>query len=355
MNSTATANPEDDALLKATPATSDPEVDRPRSRAFRTLFFAAVLIGGGIWGARYGHHLLTHVETDDAYVTGHVHEVSSRIVGTVTEVLVEENQEVKAGDILVRLDPKDAQTKLGQYEALYALAEAKVAQAAAELADSQAKLAQSKAQAQKAQSDFVRAQDLSKTKVVSKQEYDAAQMSTDSAQAGVESSKASANASEAALVAARAQLKVAQTYVDDARLQLSYCNIAAPVSGRAGKRNVEIGQRIQAAQPLFAVVQPEVWVEANFKETQLAKMRLGQQAEITVDALPGHVFRGKIESISPASGAQFALLPPDNATGNFTKVVQRVPVKIVWEAESIRGFEDRLRPGLSTVVSIAVE
>ena len=126
------------------------------------------------------------------------------------------------------------------------------------------------------------------------------------------------------------------------------------MSGRTSKRNAELGTYVQPGQTLIAIVEPEVWIEANFKETQLAKMQLGQPADITIDALPGHTFQGTVESFSPASGAQFAMLPPDNATGNFTKVVQRVPVRVRLEPESIRGYEDRLRAGLSAVVAVRV-
>jgi membrane fusion protein (multidrug efflux system) len=122
-----------------------------------------------------------------------------------------------------------------------------------------------------------------------------------------------------------------------------------------GNKNVEVGNRVQVGQALVAVVDNDCWISANFKETQLKKMYAGQPVEITVDAIGGHVFRGRVDSISPASGAQFALLPPDNATGNFTKVVQRVPVKIVFDADSVRGYEERLRPGLSAVVSVRVD
>ena len=130
--------------------------------------------------------------------------------------------------------------------------------------------------------------------------------------------------------------------------------IVAPADGRIGNKNIEIGNRIEVGQTLMAVVEPEVWIEANFKETQLARMRAGQEAEVRIDAIPGQVFPAKIDSLAPASGAQFALLPADNATGNFTKVVQRVPVRVVFATGALRGFEDRIRPGLSVAVDVRV-
>lgn len=242
--------------------------------------------------------LLTHEETDDAYVAGHIHYVSSRIAGVVAEVEVDDNQEVKEGQILVKLDPRD-------YEAI--------------LADSQAAFTKAKA-------DFARFDALIKTNAVSQGEWDQAKAALDSAEA-------------------RMGLAV---------LQLQYCTITAPAAGRVGRKNVEEGNRVQAGQSLLAVVEPDLWVVANFKETQLAKMRAGQKVRMTVDAIPGHVFTGRVDSFSPASGNQFALLPADNSTGNFTKIVQRVPVKVVFDPASVKGYEERIRAGLSVIVKVRI-
>ena len=137
--------------------------------------------------------------------------------------------------------------------------------------------------------------------------------------------------------------------------QLSYTTIGAPVAGRLGKRGVEVGQRVSPGQALLGLVGEDSWIIANFKEGQLSKMRTGQPVTLTVDAIKGHKFIGRVDSLSAGTGAKFALLPPDNATGNFTKIVQRVPVKIVLNAESMRGYEDRLRPGLSADVEVSVK
>jgi membrane fusion protein (multidrug efflux system) len=235
------------------------------------------------------------------------------------------------------------------------LAEAKIKQAESDLTETQAKVEQARAQLEKAQLDFARVQELSQTKVASKQEFDSAKATLDSAKAGLDSARATAASSEAALNAARLQEKAGRVYLEDQELQRSYNTVTAPVTGRVGRRNAEIGNRVQAGQPLFAIMQPGVWIVANFKETQLAKMRAGQPVEIAIDAIPGKHFTGKVESFSPASGASFALLPPDNATGNFTKVVQRVPVRIQFDAESVKGYEERLRVGLSAVVAVRVD
>jgi membrane fusion protein (multidrug efflux system) len=145
---------------------------------------------------------------------------------------------------------------------------------------------------------------------------------------------------------------VARANLEDAKLQLSYTEIVAPVSGQIGKKNLEVGNRVQPGQGLLALVQPDVWVTANFKETQLARLKAGQNVRVTIDSIPGRTFAGRVDSLSPASGAQFALLPPDNATGNFTKIVQRIPVKIVLEQKSVSGCENQIAAGMSAVVKV---
>ena len=166
--------------------------------------------------------------------------------------------------------------------------------------------------------------------------------------------RGSLNATKAAVAAAEAQVKAASAQLKEVELQLSYTEIMSPAAGRVGRKNVEVGHRVQPGQALLAVVQPAVWVTANFKETQLGELRPGQHVELRVDTFPKTVFTGRVESIAPASGAQFALLPPDNATGNFTKIVQRVPVKIVFDEDSVRGFSGSLIPGMSVCVKVNV-
>ena len=170
----------------------------------------------------------------------------------------------------------------------------------------------------------------------------------------VASAQAQDRVAHAQLQAAQAAVAAAQAAVRDAERELSYADIAAPAAGRIGGKNVEVGNRVQAGQTLMVVVEPEVWVVANFKETQLARMQAGQPVEVEIDAIPDRALQGTVESVAPASGAQFALLPPDNATGNFTKVVQRVPVKIRLDPADLQGLGDRVRPGLSAVVNVRV-
>jgi len=349
------------------------------------LVVALLIIVGVVWVANFIHRAIVFEETDDAYIDGHVHQISSRVAGSVTDVLVRENQPVKAGQVLVRIDPLEFEIALQEANAALAQQQAGVQQAQAALVQAQAQYSQAQAQASSAdaqvqqiaaQSDlakvnFGRDQRLFQTDVraISKADVDSTQSTAQATEAALAGAKADANgarsrvaAGEAAVASAQAAVASAETRVDaeqaavrDAERQLSYVDIKAPSDGRIGNKNVEVGNRVQVGQALFADVDNDCWVTANFKETQLKEMRAGQPVDITVDAIGSQVFHGRIDSIAPASGAQFALLPPDNATGNFTKVVQRVPVKITLDPDSMRDFKERLRPGLSTVVSVRVK
>lgn len=248
-----------------------------------------------IW---YAYDASTHEETDDAYVTGHLHNISTRINAVVTDVLVNDNQFVHEGDVLVKFDPSE-------YLALAAAAQAQLA---------------------KAQADLDRQKPLVSLHALSQQDVDATQSTHD---------------------VDLAQLKLAQ-------LQIEYSTVKAPASGTIGRKNVEVGNRVSSGQTLMVLVEPELWVVGNFKETQLAHMKIGQPVRISIDSIPDKVFEGKVDSFSPATGNQFALLPADNSTGNFTKIVQRVPVKIVFNPDSTRGYEDRIRAGESAVVKVAL-
>jgi len=155
--------------------------------------------------------------------------------------------------------------------------------------------------------------------------------------------------------AAKAAIGQSEASVKDAQLQLSYTNITAPAAGQIDRKSVEVGQRVQPGNPLMAIVSNDLSVIAKFKETQLANMKPGQKVEIKLDAFGGRKLEGRLDSFSPASGAQFSLLPPDNATGNFTKVVQRIPVKVVFDAESIKGYESRIAPGMSATVNVELK
>lgn len=416
----------------------------PRSRLLALAAAAVLLLGGLGYGGYLLYYSYTHVSTDDAYVAAHIGPVSARIPGTVVEVRVDDNQEVKAGDVLVRLDPKDYEVALAQARAavdsakadlenamlnvpltdettrsLVQQAEAAVAaaddasQAAAhdlderrgQLKAKEAAEAAARATVQMAEADLERARldrdrlkELVRARMIAQQEYDHADAAFKVAQAALavarqrvdqaheETSQAAAavrsqaaalaqagrrtQEAQAALANARSQrqqVKVRRAQVDaaqsrvaqalanlrQAELNLDYTTIKAPVGGRVTKKTVEVGQVVQPGQPLLAVVDlDDVWVIANYKETALTHVRPGQRATITVDTYPSAVFKARVDSVQAGSGAVFSLLPPENATGNFVKVVQRVPVKLVFEpGENSRHL---LVPGMSVVPTIAI-
>ena len=292
--------------------------------------------------------------TTDAYVTGRIHPVAPRVTGTVLALHVDDNQHVRAGDVLLELDTRDFDVRVEQARAEIARAKGQVASAEAQVAEATAAIAAADASARKTALDLRRAGELvnETPRGISRQEYDAAKAAADSAVANRASAAARKVAAIAARESAQAQVATGEAALHDAQLAYGYTKVVAPVSGYVGRRTVEVGARVAAGQTLLSIVSDEVWVVANFKETQLAGIRRGTVAHMTVDALPDIRFAGRVDSISPASGSQFALLPPDNATGNFTKVVQRVPVKILFSADDLHRYRERLAPGLSTVVKI---
>lgn len=493
--------------------------ETPKKKAPKALILAALGLGAiaaGSFGYRYWQYASIHQETENATVAGHIHQISSRVNGTVAEVLVQDNQQVKPGQLLIKLDPRDyqvkvqqaqaalenarrqaeaaeanislasqtsqgktaqaqgdigsanaaistaqatireaqqgvpaavaavaeaeagvpaAQAKVAQAEAGIPQAEAKVREAEAGIASAQAQLAQAQANLVLTQADYRRYESLQAEGAIARQQLDsakaayevaqgqstsaqqgiaqararlaqakegvtAAQAAVAQAQEGVKQAEAQVARAQVGVASAQAKVALAQegistaeaklaaskgglqqaiatgeqtkvsrsqydaakaaigqseASVKDAQLQLSYTNITAPAAGQIGRKSVEVGQRVQPGTPLMAIVSNDLWVVANFKETQLANMKPGQKVEIKLDAFGGRKFEGRLDSFSPASGAQFSLLPPDNATGNFTKVVQRIPVKVVFDAESIKGYESRIAPGMSATVNVELK
>ncbi len=322
---------------------SRPESRPARSRKRRVITFgllAAALVAGAIFAIRTVSFYKHHAETDDAQIEAHIDPVLPRIPGYVTEVGVRDNETVKAGQVIVRIDPRDLQSKVDT-------AQGAVENARAQVSVARANVSAARAAANKADQDLARYRPLRQKEEISQQQFDAAR-------AAAEAAKSQLEAAAQQVQAASGQVAQKQADLDWARLQLSYATVAAPASGVVSKKDVEVGQLVAAGQPLMAIVEgSEVWVVANFKETQLRKMRVGQAAEFTVDAYPKKVFRGRVDSFSAATGAKFSLLPPDNATGNFTKVVQRVPVKIVpTEAPDARY---PLRAGMSVNATVDLD
>jgi membrane fusion protein (multidrug efflux system) len=322
------------------------------------------------FGIRYFLYASSHEDTDDAYVTGYTHQISSRITGTVEEVLVDDNWHVTAGQPLLKLDPRDYQVALEKDRASYVQAKAQLVQASAQIPLAEAQLAQAQAQedSSKANSDYLQ-RTFERNRqlfyqgrgVISKQDLDTAQSQAETSVATYKANLAAVNVARenvkvahAQEEAARAQANAAMAQVKNSELQLSYCTIVAPVSGRIAQKTVQTGNRVSVGQALIAVVEDNVWIVANLKETQLERVRVGQPVEIKIDALPHYRFSGRVDSLQPGTGSNFALLPPDNATGNFIKIVQRVPAKILFDPESIKTVRDKIVPGLSAVPSIAI-
>src|SRR6266545_2109364 len=290
-----------------------------------------------------GVALLGHVSTDNAQVDGHVIPILPKVGGFVAAVRVDENQQVRVGDTLIVLDDRDYAARLAQVEADLAVALAGVSNRA-RVGQAEAQVEQAQANALKARADLDRLKPLAERNIVSGQQLDGAE----AAARGADGALAAA---QAALVGADARVGAARAARDQARLNLSYTRITAPASGVVSKKTVEVGQLVQAGQPLMSVVPlDDIWVTANLKETETADVTPGDPADFTVDAYPGRHFTGHVESLSPATGARFSLLPPDNATGNFTKVVQRVPVRVRLDGKNDPGRP--LRPGMSVVVTI---
>lgn len=366
MHSTAGQAPAAPATQPAGAPGNTPPKAPPNKRVLAIVgLIALVAIGAGGRMWYRSHH---YVETENAYVTGRVHQVSSRVAGVVTRVLVEDNQMVKAGDVVAELDPADYHVRIEQIEAQILSMQQQVGQADAQLLQVRAQAAAAGAQVKQAEAQLVRArQDAERfgqlynetMKAVSKSEVDASSAARASAVADVAARRDNAAAAQAQIGAAeagrdvlKAQVKVLQAQLKDARQQLGYNRIVAPTDGRVGRRSVEVGARVQPGQALLAVVEDNVWVVANFKETQLAGLQPGQAVSLEVDALPDHHLVGRVDSFAPASGNQFALLPADNATGNFTKIVQRVPVKITLDPQDVKKYAGRLVPGMSVVAEI---
>lgn len=434
-SATAVQAPEREAeqpVLERQQNTSPLKKMPPRRKRFLLVALGVGAIVAGGFGLHWWKYASTHEETNDAFVGGHIHPVSSQVNGTVAQVLVQDNQQVQQSQVLVKLDPRDFQNQVRQAQAALAQAqqqaqtarsqialsaqttrgtttqaqgnissasaaitnaEAAVQEAQAGVPAAQAGVAQAEANLQRAQADFNRYSALLQQGAITTQQFETArnayqvavaqrasaqdqvrqaqsrvaqaqqdvaraqaqfttsQGGLQQAQAGQAQTQANRNQYQASLAA----VTKAQAQLRNAQLQLSYTTIAAPITGTVGNKNVEAGQRVQTGTPLMAVVDGRSWVVANFKETQLQDMHPGDRAQIKLDAFPKHPFQGYIESLSPASGSQFALLPPDNATGNFTKVVQRIPVRVRFDPRSIKGYETRIAPGMSAVVTVTLK
>ena len=346
-----------------------------RKRPPVTVFIGiALLLVGAWWGLGKWNFARTHVSTDDAAVDGHIVPVLAKVGGYVQKVTVAENSRVHPDSLLVQIDPAEYAVKLASADAdlaaaraatgaagLTGQAEAAVLSAAGQQASLESQIDAARSSETKARADLARMKELVAKQIVSRQQLDGAQAAYDAAAASLQGLQRQAGSASAAVTNAHAGVRLAAARLqaaaaarENASLQLSYTKVVAPEGGIVSRKQVETGQLVQAGQPLLTIVSDTgVWVTANFKETQLARIRVGQEVDIEVDAYKGQSVKGRIESVSAATGSKFALLPPDNATGNFTKVVQRVPVRIA--VVQGLGADRPLRPGMSVTVNVVTK
>jgi membrane fusion protein (multidrug efflux system) len=361
--------------------TAAPEAPKKKSRGFLITLIVLVLVGGTFGVTKY-IHAQHHEETDDAQIEANISPVIPRISGYVTEVRVKDNQQVKKGDTLVVIDNRSevimveqakaaltaAKSNLSVAQASTTVSQANVATYEANVSTADAQIEAAKVTLRRASQDYDRYANLIKDHSVTQQQFDQAEAAKQSAERQLQvlsdqknAAKKQTSAANSQSYATNQQVNVAsatiqqrQADLDNAMLNLSYTVIIAPEDGSISKVNVQVGQLLQAGQSLFSVVVADnPWVIANFKETQLEKMHDGQKVTIHVDAYPGHDFEAKLSSFSPATGSRFALLPPDNASGNFVKVVQRLPIKI--EFTSNDQLVKNLRPGMNVDVDVHLD
>ena len=354
--------------------------NRPRRSRLR-LIGAVALVFGVIIGLVFFAHSQSYESTDDAFIDVHSVNISSKVAGRVARVVVTDNQEVKKGDVLLELDPRDFDAQVNEQKSALSSAVAQLDAARAGLEQGlahvltlqatvesdQAAAEAARAQADLGAKDLKRSEDLYNQKVVSSQDLDNARASAKatqetlnsdlkkvaSDQAQVNEAKAQVSAITALVQSQQAKIDQSTASLDTATLNQSYSKVYAPEDGRVTRKSVAAGDYVQAGQSMFALVPDDVWITANFKENQIGLMRPGQPVEIDVDALPGHKFDGRVDSIQAGSGAAFSLLPPENANGNYVKVVQRVPVKLVFNQQPDAGLP--LGPGESVVPTVKVQ
>lgn len=361
-------------------ATSNtPTAPKKRSKSFLIVLIILVIAGGWFSSSKY-LHAQHHEETDNAQIESNISPVIPRVAGFVKEVRVKDNQVVKKGDTLLILDDRDLALRVQQAEAALATAKSNLGAAQANTNASKANIATTKAgistadvqieaakiNVRRTTQDYDRYANLIKDHSITQQQFEQAEAAKQTSekqlqilvqqknQVAQQTSAVSvqSNATSSQIGVAGAIIKQREVDVTEAKLNLSYAVVIAPETGRVSKVNVQEGQFLQPGQSLFSIVlNNDIWIVANFKETQFEKMRIGQKVTITADAFPGHVFEATLTSFSPATGSRFALLPPDNASGNFVKVVQRLPVKIEFNNQ-IDSLVKQLRPGMNVEVDV---
>lgn len=345
------------------------------------LIFAVLIIVGTTYGVYKYVHSLSHEETDDAQIEKNMNPIIPRVTGYVTKVYVKDNQFVKKGDTLFTIDNKDYLVKVADAEAAIIAAEGSYAAAKADIGSALANISVSESNVKsaggniesakirltRATNDYERYNNLYKNRSITKQQFEqaeAAKLEAESQLRILQQQEKASNYQKSVIIAksnvsskqtevAAANINRAKTALDAARLNLNYTVVTASIDGQVSKINIQPGQLVQPGQSLFYIINnEEVWVIANFKETQLDKMVIGQKVTLKVDAFPDTEFEGTLTSFSPATGSRFSLLPPDNATGNFVKTIQRLPVKISIDKNNDAQKVSLLRPGMNVDVDV---
>ncbi|MGV3557579.1 HlyD family secretion protein [Larkinella arboricola] len=358
------------------------EQTTPVKKYLPRLIVLVIVVAAAFYGFQSYRYNQQYETTDNAQIEGNTAPVLARVAGYVQQVSIEDYTTVKRGEPMITIDPQEYELALQQAEADYQQTLADIQTAKADLQNAQAslrnvqqnlKVTQSNADVQavrvsKANSDLKRDENLYKGQSltqkqledsrnnaeVQSRQYEASVQQVGLAKTSENVARAAITRAQATILKAQALLKVKQAAIDNAKLRLGYARITAPISGKIGKKNVVVGQYVQPGQNLFTIVNDSTfWVVANFKETQLEHMRVGQPVDVKIDAYPDLDVKGKVVSLSEATGAKFALLPADNASGNFVKVTQRVPVKI--EIENPAKYKGLLRAGLSTDIAVKVQ
>lgn len=333
-------------------------------KTFKTALLLVLIIAAGFGYWRYA--LYPFESTDNAYLKAHITLISPKESGYVSKVLIEDNQRVQAGDLLVEIHDRDFQAKVTQAKAQLALEKAHIQTLVndkqtrtAQIRQETANIAAAEADLERTSKDLKRFRNLAAAGAVSVQSEDAAEAAHKQATAHLDKAQSAHREAESQLAALDAQIaeshariEAAEAALELTRIDLDNTRIVAPLSGVIGNRRVQVGQLVKPGSALaYLIPSDSLFVEANFKETQIGDMKPGQSVTIAVDAYPNKVFEGVVDSFAPASGSEFSLLPPENATGNFTKIVRRVPIKIKFKPSSDLNL---LRPGLSTVVKVKV-
>jgi membrane fusion protein (multidrug efflux system) len=320
-----------------------------KKKAF--MIVGVVVVIGLIAGYVYNGYRKTHISTDDAYIDGDIYTIAAKVNGTVKAVLVDANQSIKKGDLLVEIDPADYNVRLMEAQSALNVEKAKLEESETKIASARANLELARVNLKLAETEKNRADKLIREQVIPQERYDRALTTFEVARAQVTAAEEQLRQAESQKITQASLIKQKDATASLANLNYEYTKIYAPADGYVTKKNVQPGNQIQAGQPMMAVVSLEgLSILANYKETELENIRPGQEVNITVDSYPGKVFKGKVDSIMAGTGVTFSLFPAENATGNYVKVVQRIPVKITIDPGTDK--EHLLRIGMSVVPTV---